>query len=302
MHSILRRHKGDNKSVSGTTVTGGDPAATSPASTVYHDPINAGDEQNHVMIHEPTPDYEPRQQPGFPEPKHYPADNKVVVPSTNPVSSLSPGSHLNSYPSSVNSDTVLGQQNADVKRSGTWAKGPGTSGLREDLLSSGHPSRHASLAERATTASRAISPEKETILTKAEMKDAKRLSKIIKAEGKAEDKQLKSALKELSSLQHAQKKASAAETAAIHAQVKAAKEEQRAAAAYLEAKVRLEKAQSSLKVCEERLILTKNNAEKTTGMVRRQADDVEALREQKATDDREREVKLAALAAKMVPS
>lgn len=144
------------------------------------------------------------------------------------------------------------------------------------------------------------------------------MSKIIKAEGKAEDKQLKSALKELSSLQHAQKKASAAETAAIHAQVKAAREEQKAAAAYLEAKVRLEKADANLKVCEERLALTKNNAEKTTVMVRRQvcftvfkldmiiddsfkAQDVEALREQKATDDREREVKLAELENKMVP-
>lgn len=171
MHSILRRHKGDNKSISGTTATGGDVTAVSAASTVYHDPINANEDRSHVMIHEPTPDYEPRQQPAFPEPKHYPADNNIKFdPSTNSVSSRTPGSQLNSYPTSVNEDTVLGQQNADVKRSGTWAKGPGTSGIREDLLASGHPSRHASLAERATTASRAISPARETILTKAESK------------------------------------------------------------------------------------------------------------------------------------
>ena len=68
----------------------------------------------------------------------------------------------------------------------------------------------------------------------------------------------------------AQKKASAAEMAAVHAQSKAAKEEQKASSAYLEAKARLEKAQANLRVCEERLTLTKGNAEKTTALVRRQ--------------------------------
>jgi hypothetical protein len=102
------------------------------------------------------------------------------------------------------------------------------------------------------------------------VKDAKRLSKIIKAEGKAEDKQLKSALKELASLQNAQKKASAAETAATSAQSKAAREEHRASAAYLEAKTRWERATANLKVCEERLTLTREQAQRTTAMVRRQ--------------------------------
>lgn len=96
------------------------------------------------------------------------------------------------------------------------------------------------------------------------------MSKIIKSEGKAEDKQLKSALKELSSLQSAQKKAAANETAATHAQIKAAREEQRASAAYLEAKTRHEKAITNLKVMEERLALTRDQAQKTTGMVRHQ--------------------------------
>jgi hypothetical protein len=123
------------------------------------------------------------------------------------------------------------------------------------------------------------------------------LSKIIKAEGKAEDKHLKSGLKELDSLQRAQKKASAKETEAIHDHSRAAKEEHRAGAAYLEAKSRWERAQANLKVTEERLDLARAHAERTTQMVRRQAEDVEASRERKATDDRERAVKLANLQA-----
>lgn len=123
------------------------------------------------------------------------------------------------------------------------------------------------------------------------------MSKIIKAEGKAEDKSLKSALKELSSLQAAQKKAAAAETAATHAQSKAAREEQRATAAYLEAKTRHERAVANLSVCQERLSLSREHAQKTTVMVRQQAEEVDSMRERKATDDREREVKLANLKA-----
>jgi len=184
---------------------------------------------------------------------------------------------------------------ASVNRSGTWAHGPGTSG-RED-----GPSRNRSLVERASTASHNIGIEREHTLAKAEKKDANRLSKIIQKEGKAEDKQLKSSIKELASLQSAQRKASAAETAATHAQIKAAKEEQRASAAYFEAKTRFEKAIANLKVTEERLELSKNQAQKTTAMVRRQAEDVEAMRERKAVDDRERELKLETLRAGLIP-
>jgi len=246
------------------------------------------------MIHEPTPVYE-QKQPEMPSPTHHSDNTKLRT-------SHDYASQRGSHPSSINEDTVLGvQDQADVKRSGTWARGPGTSGIREDGLATGNHRRHASLAERATAAAQTIGTERETALSQAEKKDAKRLSKIIKAEGKSEDKQLKSALKELASLQVAQKKASAAEMAAVHAQSKAAKEEQKASSAYLEAKARLEKAQANLRVCEERLTLTKGNAEKTTALVRRQAEDVDAMRERKATDDREREVKLATLKAGMLP-
>ncbi|KAG8765173.1 hypothetical protein FRC15_007166 [Serendipita sp. 397] len=249
-----------------------------------------------ISIHEPTPTYE-KHAPSFPSSNPQPAgygygagagagaDTKrwPVVDTGNTssrrstISNRSTGSkrvtiaNPNQYPygNGENDDVVLGTAPASVQRSGTWAHGPGTSGTREDV----GVSRHASLAERASTAAERISPEKQAALTKAEKKDAKRLSKIIKAEGKAEDKQLKSALKELASLQAAQKKASANESAATVAHNKAAKEEQRATAAYLEAKTRWERATANLKVCEERLDLSRESAQKTTVLLRRQVSD-----------------------------
>ncbi|PVG04217.1 hypothetical protein CPB86DRAFT_771632 [Serendipita vermifera] len=277
----------------GTQLTYVNGAPVSPADTEYHDPINditVHEDAPAISIHEPTPVYE-KNGPKFPTPHHY----QKVPEKHNRAASVSPAG---SKRVSINEDTVLAPNSqADVKRSGTWARGAGTFGIRED---GANVSRHASLAERASTAHGSIPAEKRAALTKAEMKDAKRLSKIIKAEGKAEDKQLKAALKELASLQSSQKKAAAAESAATHAQSKAAREEQRASAAYLEAKTRWERATANLKVCEERLVLTRDQAQKTTAMVRRQAEEVEEMRERKATDDREREVKLANLKAGLV--
>ncbi|CCA75153.1 hypothetical protein PIIN_09137 [Serendipita indica DSM 11827] len=276
-------------------------APASPAGTEYHDAPSGYEQQQQprVNIHEPTPTYE-KHAPSFPTPHtngYAPEKNNGILTSGTTSSRHSIGS-TNSRRVNYNEDVVLADGNgAGVKRAGTWAHGPGTSGIREDTTGANGVSRHASLAERATMAAENIAPEKYAALTKAEKKDAKRLSKIIKAEGKAEDKQLKSALKELANLQAAQKKASAAETAATTAQTRAAKEEQRASAAYLEAKTRYERAIAGLKTAEERLTLCREQAEKTTGMVRRQAEEVEAMRERKATDDREREVKLANLKA-----
>lgn len=248
--------------------------------------MNATEDRPNISIHEPTPIYE--RSPAFPKAHPYGKPDRTTSPA--------PGSTNSKRVSIADDNVVLGQgSGADVKRSGTWARGAGTSGLREDG-NTGH-SRKPSLAERAQDAVQHIPVEKQQALTKAEKKDAKRLSKIIVSEGKAEDKSLKSALKELSSLQAAQKKAAAAETAATHAQSKANREEQRASSAYLEAKTRHERALANLTVCQERLDLAKEQAQRTTVMVRQQAEEVDAMRERKATDDREREVKLANLKA-----
>lgn len=155
MNSVLR-----GNAASG--VTSVNVAPISPAATEYYDPINANeDDRSHVMIHEPTPVYE-QKQPAFPTPTHYSDNTKLRT-------SHDYASQRGSHPSSINEDTVLGvQDQADVTRSGTWARGPGTSGIREGGLGTGNHSRHASLAERATAAAQTIGVERETILSKAE--------------------------------------------------------------------------------------------------------------------------------------
>jgi hypothetical protein len=117
----------------------------------------------HIAVHEPTPVYE-KHNPAFPTPKHYQNLSEKAGMQTH-----SRGGSVKSSGSkrvSINEDTVLAPNaQSDVKRSGTWARGAGTSGIREDGAS---VSRHASLAERATMAQESIPAEKRAALTKAE--------------------------------------------------------------------------------------------------------------------------------------
>lgn len=188
--------------------------------------------------------------------------------------------------------------NAEVKRSGTWGRGAGTYGP----ASGADTTRKPSLAERANTAASGLSDETKGKLSAKEKKDAERLSKIIISEGKAENKHYKGGVKELDHLQKRQKKASRAEQAAGKAAGKAIKEQQRAEAAYHDAKKRVEKALSNRKYTAEQLEMKKEHAAATTEQLNRQAHEVEVMRERKATDDREREAKLAQLKQAIVAS
>jgi len=236
-----------------------------PTPSIYHECDPLDQQRPSITVQDPTPTYEaPMSAP-------HPVDSK----------------HLTD-------DVVLAPQNkAEVGRSGTWARGAGTSGPRKN----GDVSRNASLSERASVAAGSLTEETKGKLSKAEKKDAKRLSKIIASEGKSETRQLKAALKELGSLQRAQRNASSAESYAAVMQGKCAKEEQRSGSGYLEAKTRHERALANLGTAEERLNLAREQAGRITDMVRKQAEEVDAMRERKATDDREREVKLANLKA-----
>jgi hypothetical protein len=132
-------------------------APISPAATEYHDPMNANEDQPNISIHEPTPVYE--KNPAFPKAHPYGKPDRATSPT--------PGSINSKRVSIAEDNVVLGQgQGGDVKRSGTWARGAGTSGLRED----GNPghSRKPSLAERAKDAVQHIPVEKQEALTKAE--------------------------------------------------------------------------------------------------------------------------------------
>ena len=158
-------------------------------------------------------------------------------------------------------------------------------------------------------------------LTPITEKDAKRLSKIIVNEGKAEGSHLKAAIKELEGLQKAQQRAASEEVKAATVVSKASRAEQKAHAMFIEARAVHERAIATLSNLEDSLRAKKDQAEKRTEMLQRQADEVDAMRQRKAVDDvsalptatpcwevlipwqREREAKLAQLReGKTVPA
>ena len=159
-------------------------------------------------------------------------------------------------------------------------------------------------------------------LTPSTEKDAKRLSKIIVNEGKAEDSHLKAAIKEFEGLQKAQKHAASEEVKAASGVSKASRTEQKVHAKYIEARAVHERAIATLANLEESLRAKKEHAEKRTEMLQKQANEVDTMRQRKAVDDvsalptmkpirmlisafalqREREAKLAQLReGKIVP-
>jgi len=132
-------------------------------------------------------------------------------------------------------------------------------------------------------------------ITAAELKDAKRVSKILKNEQKAEDKSMKSHIKELDKLSAVQRQAAKDESSAASAHNKAVKAEHKLNMKYLAAKAAWEKAAADLKSKTEMLASTKEHARVQTELLQTKSKEVDQLRTQKSTDDRERQAKLLAL-------
>ncbi|KAG8800903.1 hypothetical protein FRC17_006775, partial [Serendipita sp. 399] len=132
------------------------PGAASPPVDGNNARSHANDPHRHrhhpeISVQEPTPIYE-QQDPSFPtarqyviaDPKQYPGEagatsSRRSTTSTRSAASrrvaLANNNNNNNqivYPGEDDDDVVLGQGRADVNRSGTWARGAGTSGIRED--------------------------------------------------------------------------------------------------------------------------------------------------------------------------
>ncbi|KAG9079455.1 hypothetical protein FS749_008520, partial [Ceratobasidium sp. UAMH 11750] len=130
-----------------------------------------------------------------------------------------------SSPSSIKSPT------GTIKRAtGAFGLGPGTSGPAPPK------EENAELHTRAATAESALSTSAVQKITAAELKDAKRVSKILKNEQKAEDRSMKTHIRELDKLSAVQRQAAKDEAAAITAHRKAVKIEHKLNMKYLAAK------------------------------------------------------------------
>ncbi|CAE6472998.1 unnamed protein product [Rhizoctonia solani] len=170
-----------------------------------------------------------------------------------------------------------------------FGMGPGTSGPAPPK------GENETLHQRAATAESGLSQSVVQKITAAELKDAKRVSKILKNEQKTEDKSMKRAIKELDKLASIQRQAAKHESAALSAHNKAVKAEHKLNMKYLAAKAAWEKAAADLKSKTEMLDSTKEHARTQTELLQTKTKEVDQLRTQKATDDRERQAKLLAL-------
>ncbi|KAG8948775.1 hypothetical protein FRC03_000582 [Tulasnella sp. 419] len=131
--------------------------------------------------------------------------------------------------------------------------------------------------------------------TKTELAEAKRLSKVLKKEAKAEEKVIKAALKELEQLQKIHKSAMKDESSALTDHAKAAKKEQKMNKVFLKAKDKYDVSSSILQSKTDKLDITRSYADAQTNMLHEKTAEVQRLRAQKATDDMERDAKLASL-------
>ncbi|KAG9104846.1 hypothetical protein FRC06_008076 [Ceratobasidium sp. 370] len=189
-----------------------------------------------------------------------------------------------SSPSSIKSPV------GTIKRpAGAFGLGPGTSGPAPPK------EENAELHTRAATAESALSASAVQKITAAELKDAKRISKILKNEQKSEDRSMKTHIRELDKLSTVQRQASKDEAAAIAAHRKAVKVEHKLNMKYLAAKAAWDKAVADLESKKDMLDSTKEHARIQTELLQMKTKEVDQLRTQKATDDRERQAKLLAL-------
>ncbi|CAE6530629.1 unnamed protein product [Rhizoctonia solani] len=229
-----------------------------------------------------------------------------VVPDDDIVEDAAPRYSDEHKPAVPVSDMKKASVDTDTKDSGVVVESPTSSKSEKGIRSAFGLGPGASgpappkdeneaLHQRAATAESGLSQSVVQKITAAELKDAKRVSKILKNEQKAEDKSMKRAIKELDKLASIQRQASKDESAALSAHNKAVKAEHKLNMKYLAAKAAWEKAAADLKSKTEMLESTKEHARTQTELLQVKTKEVDQLRTQKATDDRERQAKLLAL-------
>ncbi|KAL5486120.1 hypothetical protein ACEPAI_7164 [Sanghuangporus weigelae] len=173
--------------------------------------------------------------------------------------------------------------------SGAFAKGAGVTG--PDAIPGEVDGQH----QRTATAESQISEGAMKKITKYEGKDAKRLMKVIKSEGKAQKNNLSAFLKELSKMQSVQKRASKDESKALSASNKATARAYDKHSKYIAAKAAYEQAEADAKTRKEALESARVHAQETTAGLAEKTREAEELRMAKSVDDREREARLVHL-------
>lgn len=138
---------------------------------------------------------------------------------------------------------------------------------------------------RAEVAERILDESALRRLATMEKKDAKRLSKVIRSEGKAEAKAVAASIKELERLVKLQKEAASAERKSQLRLTKWTSKEHKARLRFLKEKERYERIEGELRNAENDYEERRDHAAGLTGQVAEKTQDLDDLRGQKAADD-----------------
>ncbi|KAI0359848.1 hypothetical protein OH77DRAFT_1394006 [Trametes cingulata] len=176
---------------------------------------------------------------------------------------------------------------------GSFAGGAGTVGPAAS------PPPDDSFEMRSRMAEMSLSEKEKLKLSKSQIKEGKKVAKIIKAEGKLEKKALDEAVRELADIQRLQKAAVKDESKAYAAYAKALRDFRKAEMEFLAARAKFERAQADLQAHEDAKEASKQHAQEATEMLQEKNREVEWLRAQKAVDDRERGAKIKQLTGKV---
>ena len=183
---------------------------------------------------------------------------------------------------------------------GSFASGPGMVGPAST------PVLDDAFRARSRSADLGLSERQRVKLSKSQIREGKKVAKIIKAEGKAEQKAIEEAVRELGDLQKLQKAAVKVrggpawwlwtctrltgwwpqeESKAYGAYSKTLREFRKAELEFFAARAKYERAQADLQAQEDAREASRAHARETTEMLQEKNREVEWLRAQKAVDD-----------------
>ncbi|KAG5646940.1 hypothetical protein DXG03_001663 [Asterophora parasitica] len=162
-----------------------------------------------------------------------------------------------------------------------------------------HAQPHEELTERSANADASLSRKDRSRIAKAEARDGKLLSKIIKDEGRAEKESLATAINELAGYQKIQARAIKSEATANASRSKVHAEFQKQEAVYLAARTQFEAVQARLTSEDERVEVVRNNARDAAEKLQEKNQEVNGLRVMYGVDERERAARLAAISGRV---
>ncbi|KAI0264379.1 hypothetical protein BC834DRAFT_882798 [Gloeopeniophorella convolvens] len=248
-----------------------------------------------VRVRTPSPDSKPILRNTAEAPVSHPRELSDGAPPgpNSAVIAASNGAETKSGTRARRSGSVVSRRSnrsvpADNLQGSTFANGAATA-------TSEPPDVHPMVHERMASAENELAAKDRAVIHKEEHGLGRKLSKVVRSEGKAEKAALQVAMKELAELQKMQKASIKEESTSHSKHSRALSDAHKAEMDLLAARNVNEREQTSLRSAEEALEASRRHARETTEMLREKMEEVERLRAYKQMDDRERVLKVKGL-------